>query len=105
MQTLLFDVGEGVRDRILASDIISLNANLAKYREDIKAGRARKNRNRSSELNGKNDNGSPKSRVAGRRFAIDKVKQSEMSAPPNETYAKLAIPEKSGMMNKKELKS
>lgn len=76
MQTLLFDVGEGVRDRILASDIISLNANLAKYREDIKAGRARKNRNRSSELNGK-----------------------------NETYAKLAIPEKSGMMNKKELKS
>jgi hypothetical protein len=31
-----------------------------------------------------------------------------MSAPPNETYetyAKLAIPEKSGMMNKKELKS
>lgn len=36
---------------------ISLNANLAKYREDIKAGRVRKkrkNRNRSSELNGKN---------------------------------------------------
>jgi hypothetical protein len=28
-----------------------------------------------------------------------------MSAPPNEAYAKLAIPEKSGMMNKKELKS
>jgi len=28
-----------------------------------------------------------------------------MSAPPNETYAMLAIPEKSGMMNKKELKS
>jgi len=27
-----------------------------------------------------------------------------MSAPPNETYAKLAILEKSGMMNKKELK-
>ena len=81
MQTLLFDVGEGVRDRILASDIISLNVNLAKYREDIKAGRARKNRNRSSELNGKNDNGSPKSRVAGRRFAIDKVKQSENVSP------------------------
>lgn len=39
MQTLLFDVGEGVRDRILASDIISLNANLAKYREDIKESR------------------------------------------------------------------
>lgn len=33
---------------------ISLNANLAKYREDIKAERARKNRNRSAELNGKN---------------------------------------------------
>ncbi len=33
---------------------ISLNANLAKYREAIKAGRLRKNRNRSSELNGKN---------------------------------------------------
>lgn len=33
---------------------ISLNVNLAKYREGIKAGRARKNRNRSSELNGKN---------------------------------------------------
>lgn len=39
---------------------ISLNANLAKYRENIKTGRVRKNRNRSSELNGKNDNGSPK---------------------------------------------
>ena len=51
---LLFAVGEGVRDRILASDNISLNANLAKYREDIKAGRVRKNRNRSSELNGNN---------------------------------------------------
>ena len=33
MQMLLFAVGEGVRDRILASDNISLNANLAKYRE------------------------------------------------------------------------
>ena len=57
MQMLLFAVGEGVCDRILASDNISLNANLAKYREDIKAGRVRKtgkNRNRSSELNGKN---------------------------------------------------
>lgn len=32
---------------------ISLNANLAKYREGIKAGKARKNRNRSSELDGK----------------------------------------------------
>lgn len=57
MQMLLFAVGEGVRDRILASDNISLNENLAKYREDIKAGRVRKNgknRNRSSELNEKN---------------------------------------------------
>ena len=54
MQMLLFAVGEGVLDRTLASDSISLNANLAKYREDIKAGRVRKNRNRSSELNGKN---------------------------------------------------
>ncbi len=54
MQMLLFAVGEGTRDRILASDYISLNANLAKYREGVKAGRARKNRNRSSELNGKN---------------------------------------------------
>ena len=57
MQMLFFAVGEGVRDRILASDNISLNANLAKYREGIKAGRVRKNRknrNRSSELNGKN---------------------------------------------------
>lgn len=32
---------------------VSLNANLAKYREGIKAGKARKNRNRSSELDGK----------------------------------------------------
>ena len=60
MQMLLFAVGEGVRDRILAYDNISLNDNLAKYREDIKAGRVRKNRNRSLGLNGKNDNGSPK---------------------------------------------
>ena len=54
MQMLLFAVGEGVRDRILASDNTSLNANLAKYRENVKAGKVRKNRNRSSELNGKN---------------------------------------------------
>ena len=60
MQILLFAVGEGVHDRILASNNISLNANLAKYREGIKAGWVRKNRNRSSGLNGKNDNGSPK---------------------------------------------
>ena len=38
MQMLLFAVGEGVRDRILASDNISLNANLAKYREGLKQG-------------------------------------------------------------------
>ena len=54
MQMLLFAVGEGVCDRILASDNTSLNANLAKYGEGIKAGRVRKNRNRSAELNGKN---------------------------------------------------
>lgn len=42
MQILLFAVGEGVRGRVLASGNISLNANLAKYREDIKAGRVRK---------------------------------------------------------------
>lgn len=54
MQMLLFAVGEDVRDRILASVNISLNVNLAKYREGIKIGRVRKNRNRSSELNGKN---------------------------------------------------
>ena len=42
MQMPLFAVGEGVRDRILESNNISLNANLAKYREDIKAGRVRK---------------------------------------------------------------
>jgi len=82
MQMLLFAVGEGVRDRILASNNISLNANLAKYREDVKAGRVRKKRNRSSELNGKKPIAeAPKSRVAGRHFAIDKVKQSENVSP------------------------
>ena len=61
---------------------ISLNANLAKYREDVKAGRVRKNRNRSSELNEKKPiTEAPKSRVAGRHFAIDKVKQSENVSP------------------------
>ena len=38
MQMLLFAVGEGVLDRILASNNISLNANLAKYRETLKQG-------------------------------------------------------------------
>ena len=60
MQMLLFAAGEGVCGRILASDNISLNANLAKYREDIKAGRVRKNRNRSSDRTEKPDSGSPK---------------------------------------------
>lgn len=82
MQILLFAVGEGVRDRILASNNISLNANLAKYREGIKAERARKNRNRSSELNGKSRYRKPqKKRIAGRCFAMDKVKQSENASP------------------------
>ena len=85
MQMLLFAVGEGVRDRILASDNISLNANLAKYREDIKAGRVRKNREKpESELGTQRKKlitEAPKSRVAGRRFAIDKVKQSENVSP------------------------
>lgn len=81
MQMLLFAVEEGVRDRILASDNISLNTNLAKYREAIKAGRMRKNRNQSSGLNGKKITEAPKSRVAERRFAIDKVKQSENVSP------------------------
>lgn len=38
MQMLIFAVGEGVRDRIIASDNISLNANLAKYRGALKQG-------------------------------------------------------------------
>ena len=82
MQMLLFTVGEGVRDRILASDNISLNANLAKYREGIKAGKARKKPE--SELGTgrkKTITEAPKSRVAERRFAIDKVKQSENVSP------------------------
>lgn len=53
---------------------ISLNANLAKYREGIKAGRVRKNRKKPITK-------APKSRVAERRFAIDKVKQSENVSP------------------------
>ena len=81
MQIRLFAVGEGVRDRILAGNSISLNANLAKYREGVKAGRVQKSRNRSSELNEKNDTASPKSRIAGRCFAMDKVKQSENASP------------------------
>lgn len=82
---LLFAVGEGVRDRILASDNISLNANLAKYREGIKAGRVRKNQKKPEpELETERKKPiaeAPKSRAAERRFAIDKVKQSENVSP------------------------
>lgn len=64
---------------------ISLNANLAKYGEDIKAGRARKNRKKSEPELGterkKLITEAPKSRVAERRFALDKVKQSENVSP------------------------
>lgn len=85
MQMLFFAVGESVRDRILTSDNISLNANLAKYREGIKAGRARKNREKPESECGterkKPIAEAPKSRVAGRHFAIDKVKQSENVSP------------------------
>lgn len=85
MQMPLFAVGEGVRDRILESNNISLNANLAKYREGVKAGRVRKNREKpESELGTQRKKPiteAPKSRVTGRRFAIDKVKQSENVSP------------------------
>lgn len=82
MQMLLFAVGEGVRDRILAYDNISLNANLAKYREDSKAGRVRKKPEPELGTERKKPiTEAPKSRVAGRRFAIDKVKQSENVSP------------------------
>ena len=77
MQMLLFAAGEGVCGRILASDSISLNANLAKYREGIKAGRVRKNRNWTEKPIAE----APKSRVVERHFAIDKVKQSENVSP------------------------
>ena len=82
MQILLFAVGEGVRDRILASDNISLNANLAKYKEDVKAGRVRKKTEPELGTERKKPiTEAPKSRVAGRHFAIDKVKQSENVSP------------------------
>ena len=85
MQMLLSAVGEGVRDRILASDNISLNANLAKYREDVKAGGVRKKREKPEpELGTERKTPiteAPKSRVAGRCFAIDIVKQSENVSP------------------------
>ncbi len=82
MQMWLFAVGEGVRGRILAGNSISLNANLAKYREGVKAGRVRKNRNRKLGTERKKPIPEPpKSRIAGRRFAMDKVKQSENASP------------------------
>lgn len=82
MQMLLLAVGEGVRGRILASDNISLNANLAKYREGVKAGRMRKKPEPKLGAERKNPIAeAPKSRVAGRHFAIDKVKQSENVSP------------------------
>ena len=61
---------------------ISLNANLAKYREGFKAGRVRKKPE--PELGAERKNPiaeAPKSRVGERRFAIDKVKQSENVSP------------------------
>jgi hypothetical protein len=71
---LLFAVGEGVCERILASNNISLNANLAKYREGIKAGRVRKNRKKPEPEFGterkKPITEAPKSRAAERRFAL-----------------------------------
>ena len=82
MQMLLFAVGEGVRDRILASDNISLNANLAKYREGIKAGKVRKKPEPELGTERKKPvTETPKSRVAGRHFALDKVKQFENVSP------------------------
>ena len=85
MQMWLFAVGEGVRGRILAGNSISLNANLAKYREGVKAGRMRKNRkNRNRKLGTERKKPIPepsKNRIAGRRFAMDKVKQSENASP------------------------
>ena len=82
MQMLLFAVGEGVRDRILASDDISLNANLAKYREGVKAGRMRKKPEPKLGTERKKPIAeATKSRAAERHFAIDKVKQSENVSP------------------------
>lgn len=82
MQMLLFAVGEGVRGRILASDNISLNANLAKYREGIKAGRVRKKPEPALGTERKKLIAEAlKSRAAERRFALDKVKQSENVSP------------------------
>ena len=81
MQMLLLAVGEGVRGRILASDNISLNANLAKYREGLKQEGAKKPEPELGTERKKPIAEAPKSWVAGRRFAIDKVKQSENVSP------------------------
>ena len=60
---------------------ISLNANLAKYREGVKAGRVRKKEPELGTERKKPIPETPKSRIAGRRFAMDKVKQSENASP------------------------
>lgn len=61
---------------------ISLNVNLAKYREGIKAGRVRKKTEPELGTERKKPiTEAPKSRVAGRHFALDKVKRSENVSP------------------------
>ena len=55
---------------------ISLNANLAKYREGAKKPESELGTERKKPIAE-----APKSRVAGRHFAIDKVKQSENVSP------------------------
>ena len=70
MQMPLFAVGEGVRDRILESNNISLNA---KKREKPEPELGTERKTPITEA--------PKSRVAGRCFAIDIVKQSENVSP------------------------
>ena len=81
MQIWLFAVGEGVRDRSLAGNSISLNANLAKCREGVKAERCEKTGTGARNRTVKTDTGSLKSRIDGRRFAMDKVKRSENASP------------------------
>ena len=61
---------------------ISLNANLAKYREGVKAGRMRKKPEPKLGTERKKPIAeATKSRAAERHFAIDKVKQSENVSP------------------------
>lgn len=70
MQMQLFAVGEGVNDRILAGNSVSLNANLAKCREGAKK----------PELGTERKKPIPEASKAGLLdggFAMDKVKQSE----------------------------